>query len=125
MEYDEDGRPIFGPVVNFTDEDVRLGVEAARKASPEPYYWRVPSSPSLTADTSWAADVPHNYITGIGDCFDWLDHDTKMMVRDAVELNDTDDLGDFAAIAMASPIAKHPRNRQQYKRLGQKLRKRA
>jgi hypothetical protein len=86
MEYDEDGRPIFGPVVNFTDEDVRLGVEAAREADPSSRACAWHYSPSPAIDSTWEPEIPHNYVTGIGDCFDWLDHDTRMMVREAIEL---------------------------------------
>jgi hypothetical protein len=59
----------------------------------------IPYGTHLTADSTWAPDVAHNYVTGIGDCFDWLDHDTKMLVREAVELNDTDDLEEFSDAA--------------------------
>ncbi len=30
-----------------------------------------------------------------GDCFDWLDHDTRELVLEAININDKDDVGDF------------------------------
>jgi hypothetical protein len=69
-------------------------------------------------DTDW-----QEYSAVAGDCFDWLDHDTRELVLEAINLNDTDDIDDFAEIAGACPLAKFARTRQQYKRLGQKLRK--
>jgi hypothetical protein len=45
------------------------------------------------------AEPPHNYVTGIGDVFDWLDHDTRMKVFEAIEINDADDIEAWAEVA--------------------------
>ena len=86
MEYDEDGRPIFGPVVDFTAEDVRLGVEAARRDDPRTFMWRDIELPYFS--DGYEPEIPHNYVTGVGDCFDWLDRETRLLVRAAIELAD-------------------------------------
>ncbi len=33
-------------------------------------------------------DITHNYVTGIGDCFDWLDTETSRSLREAIALED-------------------------------------
>jgi hypothetical protein len=57
-----------------------------------------------------------------GDCFDWLDHDTRELVLEAINLNDTDDINEFAEVAGASPMTKFACTRQQYKRRSQRKR---
>ena len=65
------------------------------------------------------ADVPHNYVTGIGDVFDWLDCETKELVRTAIDIEPSYDLDQLELPAV---YAHRPKTPEQMKRV--RLRKR-
>ena len=55
----------------------------------------------------------HGRVDAFGECFDWLDHDTRELVHQAIDLNDTDDIAEFAQVVGANPVTVFRRKRHE------------
>jgi len=52
-----------------------------------------------------------------GECFDWLDHDTRALVLEAIELHDNDDINEWVRYAVSPAFVPRPKNAYQMGRL--------